>query len=179
MFNQFEKWKYKTFQVEVFKINKKDSLFFEKSIKLYPNNDVIQKSFKLYLYPINVIKNAKRFDSIANKYFNEGELNKAINNWESALNIIPNDDSYYLNIAQAFTKQKKHKKAIEYLKKIDDNELDNSQGKKDMYFGLNYISLNNKLMACKYLSQAALYNYPNARNLYDAICRQIIVFLQK
>jgi len=158
-------------ELEVFKINKKDSLFFEKSIKLYPNNDVIQKSFKLYLYPINVIKNAKRFDSIANKYFNEGELNKAINNWESALNIIPNDDSYYLNIAQAFTKQKKHKKAIEYLKKIDDNELDNSQGKKDMYFGLNYISLNNKLMACKYLSQAALYNYPNARNLYDAICR--------
>ena len=35
-------------ELEVFKINKNDSLFFEKSIKLYPNNDVIQKSFKLY-----------------------------------------------------------------------------------------------------------------------------------
>ena len=158
-------------ELEEFVITSKDSLFFEKSIKLYPNNDVIQRSYKLYLYPIDVIQKAKEFDSIANKFFSNGDLNKAINNWESALNIIPNDDSYYLNIAQAFTRQKNHKKAIEYLKKIDDNELDNSQGKKDMYFGLNYISLNNKVMACKYLSKAAVFNYPKARDLYDAVCR--------
>lgn len=149
---------------------KYDIEFLKNATSLFPNNSQIQSAYKVYLYSKETIIEAQKADSIARKEYLAENYENAINNWETALEIIPNDDAYYLNIAQCLIKLKKHKDALRYLKKLDKNNLDNSKGYKDMLYALSYIGINNKLKACEYIVNANKFNYPNSKNLFEIVC---------
>ena len=104
---------------------------------------------KLINNKIEIIELANEYDADAfNLFFAEKYLD-AIGNWKKAKILIPNEDSYYLNIAQSYNGLKAYDLALLELDKIDNLNINENTGKLEFLRAVAYLGLEQKDKYCK------------------------------
>lgn len=139
-----------------------------RTIKRFPNNQTLLLYEKIIFYG-NSVDLSNELDKIAFELFDQKQYEKAIENWEQAIEIIPTEDSYYLNIAQSLIILKKHEEAMFYLDNIISKGIAFSDGKLEFLKGLAYYEQNNILEACKMLKISLNKNYTLSRSVLKKI----------
>lgn len=129
--------------------NIKDKSLIKEALVKFPGNKKILVAEKL-------INNSKEKISLANIYdqeafinFQEKDYEKSIENWEKAKSLIPNEDSYYLNIAQAYNGLGGYDLSLQELKKIEDLDIVEQNGKLEFLRAVAYLGLKQKDKYCK------------------------------
>lgn len=129
----------------------KDRSLVKEALVKFPGNKKILAAEKL-------INNSKEKLILANVYdqeafinFQEEDYEKSIDNWEKAKSLIPNEDSYYLNIAQAYNGLGGYDLSLQELKKIEDLDIVEQNGKLEFLRAVAYLGLEQKDNYCKNL----------------------------
>ena len=122
--------------------------------ELYPNNTLITTVDKIMNYGGDLIILANEYDSQGNKYYIEKNYQKAIDNWKQAIEIIPNDEAYYLNIAQAYLNLEKTEEAEKYFNLIETKNLKSNSGKLEFLKAMFNLKLNRIGAACSFAKSA-------------------------
>ncbi len=139
---------------------------FDKSIvnqakELFPKTSFFKQADKYITLEIDEIGLANSLDFDANQYYKNNEFEKAIYNWQRAIEVIPNDDAYYLNIAQCYINMELWDKANEALIKIEEKGLKELDGKFEFLKGLFYLGKGKTIQSCKFLNKALQNGYQN------------------
>ena len=140
----------------------------ENAVNLYPNITVSSKMALLYT-KIDNEKAKKYISSITNNnatsfndlkllgtiYLKENRIEESLKNSEKALSLYPAQPIFYLQLAKAFNKNTKAKKAIESLEFGLDYLIDNPKMETDFYIEMAkaYAMLNDKKNQEKYLQK--------------------------
>ena len=141
--------------------------YLEKALSLFPNNIIIKTADKIINYGGDLILIANEFDSQAIKYFNEKEFQKAIDNWEKAINIIPDDEAYYLNISHSYISMDDTENAKKYFSIIEAENLKSNSGKLEFLKSINNLKLNRTIVACNYAKIAKDLGYAGAQAILN------------
>jgi len=115
---------------------------------------------------------ANEYDSQATKNYNEKKYTEAINFWLKAVQIIPNDEAYYLNIAHSYILLEDTKNAEKYFSLIEKENLKGNSGKFEFLKAINNLKLDRILVACDYAKFSKNLGYKNAQlilNQYNCI----------
>ena len=127
----------------------KDRSLVKEALVKFPGNKKILAAEKL-------INNSKEKLILVNVYdkeafinFQEEDYEKSIENWEKAKSLIPNEDSYYLNIAQAYNGLGGYDLSLQELKKIEDLDIVEQNGKLEFLRAVAYLGLEQKDKYCK------------------------------
>lgn len=158
IYNSLHKFKYKIAYDSIDKATIAEALLY------FPENEFFKQNDKVINYGEDIILIANTFDAKAQKRYAEKDYVKAIENWEEAIKIIMNDDSYYLNIAQSYLQLNEMEKAMEYLNLIDNLGLRSRSGKYEYLTGLYYLYFKNGIKACNFFNQAMNLEYEGAKN---------------
>lgn len=128
---------------------KDDKDLINEALVLFPNNKKMLTAEKLINNKIEIIELANEYDADAfNLFFAEKYLD-AIGNWKKAKILIPNEDSYYLNIAQSYNGLKAYDLALLELDKIDNLNINENTGKLEFLRAVAYLGLEQKDKYCK------------------------------
>jgi tetratricopeptide (TPR) repeat protein len=144
--------------------------FANEAYELFPEEKFIKAAHKIVNSGHKSALEGDSYDKLANEYFKEKKYEKAILNWEKAIELINNEDSYYLNIAQAYQSLGNFEKSIEYLKKLEKLGIKGFDGKFEFLTSLAFFKLGKKDVSCNYARQAKEYNYENANDLIKITC---------
>ena len=135
----------------------------KENIKLAKNYFPNEKLFDSFDLIINkgagASKIASYFDEKAKIFYKEKKYNEAISNWEEAIKIISNEDSYILNIAMALCQQERYDEAIDRLKLIETKSIKSDDGFFEFIAGYAFLGKNELKLACKYLRGARIKGY--------------------
>ena len=131
--------------------------------KLFPQNKIITSAEKIINYGGDMILIANEFDSKGIKYFQEKDYVKAINNWKKAIDIIPNDEAYYLNIAHSYISMDEIKNAQKYFNLIEAENLRGISGKFEFLKAINNLKQNKITQACDLAKKAKNLGYDDAK----------------
>ena len=134
----------------------------KEAMSLFPDNLFFQQCDKIVSYGEGIVVLANSYDNLAKKEYSKGEYNKAIDNWEKAIEIIPNDKAYFYNIIQASLNNKNLELALEWIKKFEDSEIYNNDGKFEFLKALYFLELKNKFKGCELLNQSIDKGYNGA-----------------
>ena len=162
-------WQNYIISVSTIKLNKQldftedERKHLKQALKLYPNNAIISSADKIINYGGDLIIIANEYDSQGNKNYNEKNYQKAINNWKKAIDIIPNDEAYYLNIAQAYLTLEKTEMAEKYLNLIETENLKSNSGKFEFLKAIFNLKLNRIGAACSFAKSAKNLGNTNAQ----------------
>ena len=162
-------WQNYLISVATIKINLKldftddEKKYLKQALEIYPENSVINTADKIINYGGDIILAANEFDSKAIEYFNEKNYQKAIDNWKKAINIIPNDEAYYLNTSKAYILLDDTQNAEKYYNIIEIKNLKGSSGKFEFIKALNYLKLNNIVKGCNFANISNNLGYENAQ----------------
>jgi len=140
-----------------------DKATIAEALSYFPENQFFKQNEKIINYGENILVIANTFDFKAQNYYSEGDYLNAIENWEEAIKIIPDDDSYYLNIAQSYLKLNQTDSALDYLKKIDELGLREKNGKYEFLMGIYHLLLKNGFKACNFFNESQNFNYKDAK----------------
>ena len=130
--------------------------------KFFPQNKIILIAEKIINFGGDLILIANEFDSKAIKYFNEKDYVKAIDNWKKAINIISNDEAYYLNIAHSYISMDEQENAQKYFNLIEAENLRGTSGKFEFLNSINNLKQNKIVEACDLAKKAKNLGYDNA-----------------
>tara|TARA_X000000950_G_scaffold286477_1_gene395486 strand:- start:3 stop:1037 length:1035 start_codon:yes stop_codon:yes gene_type:complete len=147
----------------------KDRYNAKKGVELFPKNSVIGQSNQLINFGENKIFLVNALDKMATEEFTNKEYNKAIDKWETCIELIDNDYAYYFNIALSYYGLKKYETSIQYLKDINKLTFNDETGKIDQLRGANYLALKDTLKACEYFNRS----YQKDNKLSAKFLRQI------
>lgn len=131
----------------------------EESLKLFPNNSIIKGSELVISDGIDIVYLANQFDKLANEYYDNEEYEEAIIEWRNALNVIPDDSAYYLNIAKSLSLLGRHVESNATLQEIEDKGIKTNDGMFEFQKGLNLIELKSTKLACEFLKKSMLLGY--------------------
>lgn len=131
-----------------------DKKISEEGIKFFPNNEVIKLSHQMINLGTDIMSVANKFDKIANEQYDQGLYDESIKNWEYAIQSIPNDHAYHLNIAQSLIQLKKYEKAFDKLNYIKREFGDIPGGKLELLKSTIYLFQNDMQNACATLQMA-------------------------
>ena len=145
-----------------------DKIKISNSVKRFPKNKTLLLYEKIINYG-NSIDISNELDKIAFELYNEKEYERAIESWDRAIEIIPNEDSYYLNIAQSLILLKRYEEAGFYLDRIVELGIEFSDGKLEFLKGLNYYEQKNISKACEMLRISSRKNYTLSRSILKKI----------
>ena len=140
-----------------------DKATIAEALSYFPENQFFKQNEKIINYGENILVIANTFDFKAQNYYSEGDYLNAIENWEEAIKIIPDDDSYYLNIAQSYLKLNQTDSALDYLKKTDELGLREKNGKYEFLMGVYHLLLKNGFKACNFFNESQNFNYKDAK----------------
>ena len=152
--------------------SKEDKEYLKQAIKYFPNNTIIKTAEKIINYGGDLILIANEYDSQATKNFNEKKYTEAIDFWLKAIQIIPNDEAYYLNIAHSYILLEDTKNAEKYFSLIEKENLKGNSGKFEFLKAINNLKLDRILVACDYAKFSKNLGYKNAQlilNQYNCI----------
>jgi len=152
--------------------SKEDKEYLKQAIKYFPNNTIIKTAEKIINYGGDLILIANEYDSQATKNYNEKKYTEAINFWLKAVQIIPNDEAYYLNIAHSYILLEDTKNAEKYFSLIEKENLKGNSGKFEFLKAINNLKLDRILVACDYAKFSKNLGYKNAQlilNQYNCI----------
>ena len=141
--------------------------YLKQALDLFPNNSIIASADKIFNYGGDLILIVNEFDSLAIKYFNEKEYPKAIDNWKKAINIIPDDEAYYLNIAHSYILLDDTKNAEKYFSLIKIKNLKGNSGKFEFLKSINNLKLNRTNVACNYANISIDLGYSGAQAILN------------
>lgn len=136
------------------------------ALKLFPNNRIIASSEKVINFGFDIISLANEFDKLANEFYTKKEYDNAISEWKKALNVIPNDEAYYLNIARCLSLLKKFSESNTYLDEIEQKKISSGNGMLEFQKGLNFIDLKRNLLACDYLKKSMELGNPSGTKAF-------------
>ena len=171
-------WQNHLITIAYIKLNRKlefsedDKEYLKQAIKYYPNNTIIKTAEKIINYGGDLILIANEYDSQATKNFNEKKYTEAIDFWLKAIQIIPNDEAYYLNIAHSYILLEDTKNAEKYFSLIEKENLKGNSGKFEFLKAINNLKLDRILVACDYAKFSKNLGYKNAQlilNQYNCI----------
>ena len=143
--------------------------FMKQGIEMFPNNTVLQQADKIINYGGDLILLANEFDSKATKNFDEKKYQDSIDNWLKAIDIISNDEAYYLNIAHAYLLKDENNNAQKYFNIIKKENLIGITGKYEFLKSIYYLNLNKTNKACDFAVLAKDKGYSNAQVLLDQL----------
>lgn len=157
------------------KFNKTDSLNVTEASKKYPNNRVIKIAYQTIFSGLDKISSANLFDREANLNFEQKNYDDAVKFWKKAIEIIPDDQAYYYNIARSLTLKKNFKSSDSILKKVFNSEFIIDDGEIEFLMAMNYIDDvgKNSFKVCNLLKTSYQKGYTNAKNIYDQLDQQI------
>lgn len=145
-----------------------DKIKISNSVKRFPENKTLLLYEKIINYGSS-IDLSNELDKIANEMFSQKEYEKAIESWERAIEVVPTEDSYYLNIAQSLIILKRHEEASFYLDSIVNMGIEFSDGKLEFLKGLNYYEQKDIPKACEMLKISLRKNYTLSRSILKKI----------
>lgn len=146
-----------------------DKKIANEAVKLFPKSKTIRAFNKLIVLGIGVLDYSNKVDSNAKKLFEEGKYNEAIKLWEKSIEVLPNEDAYYLNIAQAHFSMNNSDMALKYLKIVEQLEIKEEDGKFEFLLGLYFFEKGNIKKACDAIRYAYDSGYKEALKTYELI----------
>ena len=150
--------------------SQKDKTHVKEAMKIFPNNLVINAANVAINSGIETSFLVEQFDAEANKYYKNKEYQLAIDYWTEAKLLIPQEDSYRLNIAMSYCRLKEYNKAIEVLRSIEIDQVGKSKdGMFEFVSGYSFLGLNKLDLACKYLRASQKLGYVTATRLLETI----------
>ena len=132
----------------------------------FPDSKTIQTVEKLINYDKDIIVLANEYDLLARSDFKNAKYEKAIEKWEMAKNLIPNEQAYYLNIAQSYNGLGLFNFCLEELEKVEKKKIVLPTGNLEFLRGVANLGLEKYINACKNFRIAAEKQYPNAAEAY-------------
>lgn len=135
----------------------------------FPSNELLKAADKLIEFGDSTLPIADEFDIQAFDKFNSKQYEKAIDNWLRAIEIIPNEDSYYLNIAHSYILMDQLEKSLEFLKKIEENNLKSTNGKFEFLLSSIFIKKGNNLKACEFARTSIKLGYNDSSKLVQLL----------
>ena len=135
------------------------------ALENFPENNFIRIAEKLILFGGSGVSFANEFDVQANELFKKKEYEEAIKLWGKAIEVIPSEDSYYLNIAHSYLLIEDLLKAKEYLDEIKAKNLYRGTGKFEFLNAILEIKNNNFSRACDYIKKAVDLEFQDAEKL--------------
>ena len=130
--------------------NQSDKDLVREAIMKFPSSKKMLTAEKLINNKKDVILLANEYDQDAALLFSQKKYKKAIDNWEKAKSLIPNEDSYYLNIAQAYNGIEAFNLALSELEKIEKLQIEEKTGKLEFLRAVAYLGLEKKDKYCQY-----------------------------
>ena len=149
--------------------NNSDKENIKLAMTLFPENKLFQSFDLIISKGVESSILAAQFDGIASENFKNKEYNKAIDNWKKAAAIVPNEDSYYLNIALTYCYMKEFQKAVEVLKEIESLDIKSNDGFFEFIGGFAFYELGQKDLGCKYIRASNNLGYKAALNFLKKI----------
>lgn len=155
--------------------SKNDSLIVEEAIKKFPKNNVIRVAYQAITLGLNSMQSANLFDSEANIAFENKDYKEAINLWKKAIEVIPDDQAYYFNIARSLTLQKNYKSSDSLLKSMIGKSFLVDDGEKEFLMAMNYIDDidNYRYKVCNLLNTSKEKGFELAANIYKQLDEQV------
>lgn len=142
------------------KYSKSDSLIAREALKLFPFNNDIKKTSVNIIYGNTSVNEFNEISLRAQNSFNLGNYVEASENWEEAKNILPEEPSTYLNLAQVYTILDKLSLAESNLNEIFKLNLTiQEKGKDDFLKSMIFLKKNEFKNACLSLNKANLKGY--------------------
>lgn len=146
--------------------NLQDKSLVKIALSKFPNSKNILTAEKLINNKKEIIVLANEYDLVAQDLFQKQKYQEAIDNWELAKNLIPNEDAYYLNIAQSFNGLKMFDFALAELDKVERNNLVESNGKLEFLKAVSYLGLQKNTLACRFFKMSADKGYELSAQTY-------------
>jgi len=143
----------------------KDKELASKAVQIFPDNKSIKAFEKIIKFGINTIGLSSNLDNQASILFQEEKFEDAIELWKQSIELLPTEDAYYLNIAQALIAMEQADKAIDYLRTIERLKIKENDGKFEFLLGLYFLNKGKSMKACQSLKSAVILNNKEA---YDA-----------
>tara|TARA_B110000971_G_scaffold103922_1_gene106839 strand:+ start:193 stop:2445 length:2253 start_codon:yes stop_codon:yes gene_type:complete len=137
--------------------------------KLFPDDNTIETFNQLINYGVGVISYSNKVDEDAQRLFEKGEFKEAIALWEKSIEVLPVEDAYYLNIAQAYISMEKSDIALRYLRMIEQLDIKEKNGKFEFLLGLYFLDKGKTNKACKVFSHAKNLGFSEAISVYELL----------
>lgn len=151
-----------TFSEEEKKISKQ-------TLKFFPNNKQFQIFNSIIQNGLSKVGLSNEFGKKANDFFKNKEYDKAIEIWKNAIKVLPNEESYYLNISQSYLSMNNQIRSLSFLKKIDSLGIRGNTGKYEYLLGLNLFDQKKMKKACETLKKSSDLGYREAYPIYKLI----------
>ena len=146
-----------------------DKKIANKAVEFFPKNKTIKAFNKLIVFGIGVIDYSNKVNLDAKKLFEKGRYKEAIKLWEKSIEVLPTEDSYYLNIAQAHFSMNNSDIALNYLKIIEQLDIKEKDGKFEFLLGLYFLDKGDNKKACEAIKYAYNSGYKEANKTYKLI----------
>ena len=97
--------------------------------------------------------------------FKQKEYEKSIDFWQRTLELIPDDEAYYLNISHAYILMDQLEKSLEFLKIVDQSGYKSNNGKYEFLLASIYAKRGNILKTCGLAKKSIKLGYNDAEKL--------------
>ena len=152
------------------KFTTKDSINIKQAASLFPNSNLIRTADKVLDYgESSVIPIVNELDAKALLAFKQKEYEKSIDFWLRAIQLIPNDEAYYLNIAHAYILMDQLDKSLDYLNNVTKKGLKGSSGKYEFLLASIYAKRGNILKTCEFANIASRLGQSDASKLLQVL----------
>jgi len=155
-----------------FEYDEQDLEFVNKAFKLYPDGKYIKAAHKIVNAGYSESILADEFDLKAQYFYEKKDFQNAIINWNKAIELIKNENSYYLNISQTYLILGDFENSIKTLKRLDDLELKSQDGKYEFLYAASLSELGQKEKACNFAMISVKKGYQNSKTLAKLICKK-------
>ena len=139
------------------------------ALKKFPKNPLF-KSFDLLIregYDGSIL--ASKLDVLAAIEYKRKNFQKSIDYWTKAIEIVPLEDAYYLNLALTQCQLEDYKIAIETLKIIERKNIKSNDGHFEYISGIAFYGLGKEELACKYIRSSDSKGYKPAKKYLSRI----------
>lgn len=179
-FSEEAVWQNQMYFISVFKTlkegyNYKDSLYVEQALKKFPNNRIIKIAHQTIVLGLDKIGSANLFDQEALKFYKEKDYSNAVRYWQKAIEIIPEDQAYYFNIARSLTLSKNFKRSDSILVEVKGKSFLVDNGELEFLRAMNYIdnTNENKFKICNLLKESKAKGHKPAENILRQLEQQV------
>tara|TARA_B110000305_G_scaffold65931_1_gene73722 strand:- start:870 stop:3194 length:2325 start_codon:yes stop_codon:yes gene_type:complete len=139
-----------------------DKSTISEALILFPDEGFYNRMDKIMNYSDEIIGKVNFIDAQAHINFKNKNYLDAISEWKEASALIPDENSYYLNIASCFLRLNEGVEGNKFLNKIDSLNIKSNSGKYEFLKGLYFLGEKNRLKSCEFFNKA------NALGNYDA-----------
>ena len=142
--------------------SEKDKIYINEALKYFPKNPFFKSFDFLINKGLDSAVIVSKIDLLANNYYNQNNFKKAIEYWQKAVEFVPKEDSYLLNIALSYCQLDDYYQAIETLKIIESKKIKSDDGQFEFISGYALNGLGKRDLACKYIRESKKKGYAAA-----------------